>query len=60
MNKKTYTSPHVEEIALATEGLLAISVLGDNVDISYGGDDVDGLLDPQAPLQELEDIILGL
>lgn len=61
MKKKTYTSPMIEEIDCSTEEMLAVSVLtGDNVDILFGGDDVEGVLDPAAhSMDNLEEIILG-
>ena len=61
MKKKIYISPMLETIECPTEGMLAASVLtGDNVEILFGGDDVEGTLDPAAPsMEQLEDIILG-
>ncbi|MBR1547673.1 MAG: hypothetical protein IJ637_02975 [Prevotella sp.] len=51
MNKR-YITPAIEVLRLETESILAESVLSSNVDVDYGGTDLLGQEDPDAPLIE--------
>ena len=58
MKKKAYMMPAMQVVEVKTQGILAASGVSSD-EILYGGVDVDGLLDPAAPEQDIDKLLLG-
>ena len=58
MKKKAYMMPAMQVVEVKTQGILAASGVSSD-GILYGGVDVDGLLDPAAPEQDIDKLLLG-
>lgn len=56
--KNTYMAPSMQTVEVRTRGILAASGVSSD-GILYGGVDVDGLLDPAAPEQDIDKLLLG-
>ena len=56
MNRE-YISPLTSVYVCRRQELLTVSSVGSNVEIEWGGEDIDGLLESDAPM--LEEILLG-
>ena len=54
--KREYISPLTSVYVCRRQELLTVSNVGSNVGIEWGGEDLDGLFESDAPM--LEDIIL--
>jgi hypothetical protein len=55
--KREYISPLTSVYVCRRQELLTVSSVGSNVEIEWGGEDIDGLLESDAPM--LEEILLG-
>ena len=59
MKKKAYMMPAMQVVKIDNVQLLSGSGVTSENGILYGGIDVDGLLDPAAPQQDIDILLLG-